>query len=87
MHDGVTTVVKSMWVDSREFSVNIGLRQGVNTEPFLSAVVLDMISEYLQREQPWNMLFADGLMMCVEDYKILQTNSEWWQHSEQGNLE
>ena len=46
--------------------IDVGLHQGSRLSPFLCKLVLDVITEEIDEETPWAMLFADDLVLCDE---------------------
>lgn len=78
MYVGVAIIVKTKWDYSKVFPVNVGLYQSSLLNPFWFIVVLDMISETMQREPHWNMMFADDLVISAKDCEMLQTKFEQW---------
>ena len=48
------------------FKVEVGLHQGSALSPFLFAMVLDMLTDEVRQESPWNMMFANDIAICSE---------------------
>ena len=46
------------------FKVEVGLHQGSALSPFLFAVLMDRLTDEVRLESPWNMLFADDIVIC-----------------------
>eukprot|EP00795_Rhopilema_esculentum_P017384 gene17384-8979_t len=61
MYEDSKTIVKC--TAGEEFEVTLGLHQGSALSPFLFAVIIDYVTGELQREAPWDMLFADDLVV------------------------
>ena len=57
------TRVRTARGDSEYFSVEIGLHQGSTLSPFLFALVMDMLTQSIQGEVPWCMLFMDDVVL------------------------
>ena len=66
MYDGGKTRVRTVGRDSGHFSVETGLHQGSTLSPFLFAVVMDVLTQSIQGEVPWCMLFADDVVLIDE---------------------
>ena len=90
MYDDSKTHVKYKAGTTRSFPVKVGLHQGSTLSPFLFAAIIDCLTNEAQREAPWDMLFADDVMLCgeisveVEDReeKVEMCNRRSWNDSE-----
>ena len=57
-----------------DFYVKAGLHQGSALSPFLFAIVMDSLTEQIQKVAAWDMIFADDVALCgnscekVEEY-------------------
>ena len=45
---------------------------GTALSPFLFAIVMDKLTEEIRTESPWDMMFADDIVLCREDRRQLQ---------------
>ena len=61
-----------------EFRVKVGLHQGSALSPFLFAIVMDCLTEVVQKASPWDMLFADDIVLCAETSESVQEHLEDW---------
>ncbi|XP_063597892.1 uncharacterized protein LOC134774410 [Penaeus indicus] len=75
------TVVRTPYGETEEFNIDIGLHQGSALSPFLFVSVLDVISELWRTGVPWEILFADDLMLMAESEEELQ---EKWEAKHEG---
>lgn len=82
-------LIQDMYRDSRtkvrcaagiteEFLVTVGLHQGSALSPFLFDIVIDCQTEQIQREAPWDMLFADDVALCGEMREEVEESLEVW---------
>src|SRR6218665_1642582 len=66
--------VRSMYVDAKTavtigtgntggFEIRVGVHQGSCLSPLLFIIVMDAVLEHVDREVPWNMLYADDLAL------------------------
>ena len=63
---------------SEEINIKVGLHQGSALSPLLFIIIIDVITEDLEEETPWAMLFADDLVLCAEDRDTLEKRLEKW---------
>ena len=59
----------------------MGLHQGSALSPFLFAIVMDKLTEEIRTESPWDMMFADDIVLCREDRRQLQEVLEVWRNA------
>ena len=52
---------------SESFKVSVGVHQGSALSPFLFTVIMDRMSEKFRKEAPWNMMFADEVVICAPE--------------------
>ncbi|XP_070045917.1 secreted RxLR effector protein 78-like [Nicotiana tomentosiformis] len=78
MYDGVKTRVRTVGGDSDHFPVMMGLHQGSALNPFLLALVMDVLMCHIQGEVPWCMLFADDITLIDETRDGVNAQLEVW---------
>ncbi|KAK3541071.1 hypothetical protein QTP86_012320 [Hemibagrus guttatus] len=78
MYERSRTVVRCAVGQTEEFSVEVGLHQGLALSPFLFAIVMDQLSEEVRQESPCTMMFADDIVICSESRKQVEENLERW---------
>ena len=66
MYNGSFTAVTSPVKLAKEFSVKFGLHQRSALSFFLFAIVIDMMIDDIRKASPWNMMFADDIVLCNE---------------------
>lgn len=66
IYDGAKTRVRTLGGDLDHFLVVMGLHQGSSLIPFLFALEMDLLTHHIQREVPWCILFADGIILIDE---------------------
>ena len=78
MYDGSMTAVKSVVGMSECFEVGVGLHQGSALSPFLFAMLMDRLTDEVRQESPWNMMFADDIVICERSREQAETSLERW---------
>ena len=66
MYEGSRTRVRTVARVTEVFEVKVGLHQGSALSPLLFTIVMNCIIGPLQRDVPWDILFADDVVMCGE---------------------
>jgi len=80
MYDGVTTAVKTGGGESEAFTVNVGLHQGSVLSPLLFIIVLEALSKQFKVGLPWELLYADDLVLIAETEEELLEKIKRWKH-------
>ncbi len=52
MYEGVTTIVRTVGGDTRDFSISVGLHQGSAINPYIFTLVLDELTKHIQESIP-----------------------------------
>ena len=81
MYDGATTTVRSAAGLTEEFKVGVGLHQGSALSPFLFVVIMDRLTENIRKDAPWDMLFADDIVLCRQNHRELEEDLEIWRNA------
>ena len=78
MHHQCETVVRCAARTSEPFAVEVGLHQGSAFSPFQYAIMLDSLTEYISKDAPWQMMFADDVVVCAREKVVLELELEQW---------
>nr|XP_009624733.1 uncharacterized protein LOC104115746 [Nicotiana tomentosiformis] len=78
MYKGAKTPVRTERGDSKHFPVEMGLHQGSARSLFLFALVLDVLTCYIQVRVPWFMLFVDDIVLIDEMRGGINARLEVW---------
>src|SRR5436190_16466633 len=81
MYEGAVTSVRSVGGISKEFSVTVGLHQGLALSPYLFTLIMDELTRELQNEVPWCMLFADDIVLVDETKECLGRKLDNWREA------
>ena len=78
MYQDSTTTIRTAVGETEPFRVNVGLHQGSVLSPFLFVTLMDVLTEDLQLELPWTVLYADDIMLCMIETEELNIRLEEW---------
>ena len=81
MYDGETTTVRSATGLTEEFKVGVGLHQGSALNPFLFVIIIDRLTEDIRKDAPWDMLFADDIVLSRKNYRELEEDLNIWRNA------
>ena len=78
MYVGVTTAVRMKGEESKEFEVKVGVNQGSVLGPLLFRIVLEALSRHFRKGLPWELFYADDLVLLAESREILMEKIKIW---------
>ena len=78
LYTGASTVARTGAGDSRSFEVKVGVHQGSVLSPLLFATVLEVVSSETRGGLPWELLYADDLVLIAETREQLQAKMAAW---------
>ena len=78
MYCGATTAVKIGVRESKKFPVRVGVHQGSVLSPFLFITVLEALSKKFRKGLPFELLYADDLVLIAETEELLVEKIEAW---------
>ena len=81
MYDGATTTVRSAAGLTEEFKAGVELHQGSTLSPFLFAIIMDKLTEDIKKDTPWDMLFADDIVLSRQNHRELEDDLEIWRNA------
>ena len=81
MYDGATTTVRSAAGLTEEFKIGVGLHQGSALSPFLFAIIIDRLTEDIRKDAPWDMLFADDIVLSRQNHRELEEYLKIWRNA------
>ena len=66
LYERVTTAVKRNGEESENFKVKVGVHQGSVLSPLLFNIVMQAIADNFKKGLPWELLYADDLVLLAE---------------------
>ena len=81
MHDGATTTVRSAAELTEEFKEGVGLHQISALSSFLFAIIIDKLAEDIRKDAPWDMMFADDIVLSRKNLRELEDDLEIWRNA------
>ncbi|MBJ3201398.1 hypothetical protein JGB54_23260, partial [Salmonella enterica subsp. enterica serovar Agona] len=76
MYANAQTVVRTTYGNSESFDVKVGLHQGSVLSPLLFVIVMDVITKEVREGLPWEVLYADDLVLVAESEEKLKVSAE-----------
>src|SRR5881296_254517 len=78
LYEGVTTAVKRNGEESESFEVKVGVHQGSVLSPILFNIVMQAIADNFKKGLPWELLYADDLVLLTESRAELEKRLLVW---------
>jgi len=66
MYTGAKSVITTVYGNSNSFKVKISIHQGSALSPLLFVIVMEALSRELRLALPWELLYADDLIVIAE---------------------
>ena len=76
MYDGATKTSRIAAELTEEFKVGVGLHQDSALSPFLFAIIMNKLTEDIRKDAPWDMLFADDIVLSRQNHRKLEDDRE-----------
>ena len=81
MYDGATTTMRSAAGWTEQFKVGVGLHQNSALSRFLFAIIMDKLTEDIRKDTPWDVLFADEIVLSRQNHRELEDDLEIWRNA------
>ena len=81
MCDRATTTVRSAAGLTKEFKVGVRLHQGSALSLFLFVIIIDRLMKNIRKDAPWDMLFADDIVLSRKNHRELEEDLEIWRNA------
>ena len=63
--------------------VEVGLHQGSALSPYMSLLMMVVLTENVRKDVPGLILFADGILLCGDDETDMTEYVKTWRRAEQ----
>jgi len=78
MYTGAKTVVRTVYGNSNGFEVKVGMHQGSALNPLLFVIVMEALSREIRVALPWELLYADDLVVIAEtEDDLIKRFNKW----------
>ena len=77
MYTGAKTVVRTVYGNSNGFEVKVGMHQGSALSPLLFVMVMESLSREFRVALPWELVYADDLVVIAETEDLIKRLNEW----------
>ena len=78
MYENAKSAVNINGTTGEAFSVKVGVHQGSVLSPLLFIIVLEALSREFRSGLPWELLYADELVLMAESIEELESMFEKW---------
>ena len=79
MYNDSQTVIRTACGTTEPFRVKVGVHQGSALSPLLFAIVMDVLTDPVRRSAPWNMMYADDVVLLNETQEEAEKELNNWQ--------
>jgi len=75
-YTGAKTVVRTVYSNNNCFEVKVGMHQGLGLGSLLFVIVLEALSRAFRVALPWELLYADDLVVIAETEDLIKRLNE-----------
>ena len=87
MDTGAKTVVRTVYGNNSGFEVKVGMHQSSALSPLLFVIVMEAISREFRVALPWELLYADELVVIAETEEDLIKRLKEWKNNVESKYE
>ena len=84
MYSGAKSAIRINGQFSAEFGVTVGVHQGSVLSPLLFIIVMEALSREFRTGCPWELLYADDLVLVAESVEELTRKFSLWKQGLEG---
>jgi len=78
MYTGAKTVLRTVYGNSNGFEVKVSMPRGSALSPLLLVIVIEALSREFRVDLPWELLYADDLVVIAEtEDDLIKRHNEW----------
>ena len=78
MYQACKTQVVTKKGETEYFPIEVGLHQRSALSHLLFIIIMDVLTENIEKDPPWAMMFADDLVMCAMTREEVEEDLETW---------
>ena len=78
MYRSCKTQVFTQKGETVNFPIEVGLPQGSALTHLLFIIIMDVLTENIEKDPPWAMMFADDLVLCAMTREEVEEDLETW---------
>ena len=78
MYRSCKTKVVTQKGETEYFAIEVGLHQGSALSHLLFIKIMDVLTENIEKDPPWAMMFADDLVLCAMTREEVEEDLETW---------
>ena len=78
MYRSSKTQVVTQKGETEYFPKEVGIHQGSALSPLMFIIIMDVLTENIEKDPPWAMMFADDLVLCAMTREEMEEDLETW---------
>ena len=78
MYQACTTQVVTKKGETEYVPIEVGLHQRSALSPLLFIIIMDVLTENIEKDPPWVTMFADDLVRCAMTREEVEEDLETW---------
>ena len=78
MYRSCKTKVITQKGETGYFAIEVGLHQGSALSPLLFIIIMDVLTENIENDPPWAMIFTEDMVLCAMTREEVEEDLETW---------